>query len=82
MSWIPILRALMKRGKRSGEIEEELEFSKLTGDEQTILLLAFREREPYRDLAQIARCSGSAVTCKVPGALAQLAVLLDRASLL
>jgi len=72
----------MRRGKLSRELEQELEFFELTGDEQTIRLLAFRERWPYRDLAQIARCSGSAVTCKVPGALAQLAVLLDRASML
>ena len=57
MSWISRFRPLMRRGRLSGETEEELEFSKLTGDQQTILLLAFRERRPHRVIAQIARCS-------------------------
>ena len=82
MSWISKFRARMRRGRLSGELEEELEFSRLTGGEQTVLLLAFRERQPYRVTARIARCSESAVSYKVPAALAQLVALLDRASLL
>ena len=60
----------------------EREFSKLDTDSQTILLLAFREHQPQRVIAQIARCSERAVAYKVPAALAQLARLLDRASML
>ena len=82
MSWISKFRALMRRGKLSWELEEELEFFKLTGDEQTVLLLAFRERQAYRVIAQIARCSERAVSYRVPAALARLPVLLDRASML
>jgi len=63
-------------------IDFEREFSKLTGDQQTLLLLAYRERQPYRVIAQIARCSERAVSYKVPAALAQLAQLLDRANML
>ena len=63
-------------------IDFEREFSKLTGDQQTILLLAFREHQPHRVIAQIARCSERAVSYKIPAALAQLAQLLDRASML
>ena len=47
-----------------------------------ILLLAFREHQPQRVIAQIARCSERAVSYKIPAALAQLARLLDRASML
>ena len=63
-------------------IDFEREFSKLTGDHQTILLLAFREHQPHSVIAQIARCSERAVSYKIPAALAQLAQLLDRASML
>jgi DNA-directed RNA polymerase specialized sigma24 family protein len=51
-------------------------------DRQTILILAFREHQPYRVITQIARCSERAVSYKIPAALAQLARLLDRASML
>ena len=63
-------------------IDFEREFSKLDTDAQTILLLAFREHQPQRVIAQIARCSERAVDYKIPAALAQLARLLDRASML
>jgi hypothetical protein len=63
-------------------IDFEREFSKLDTDAQTILLLAFREHQPQRVIAQIARCSERAVSYKIPAALAQLARLLDRASML
>jgi DNA-directed RNA polymerase specialized sigma24 family protein len=63
-------------------IDFEREFSKLTGDEQTILLLGFREHQPHRVIAQIARRSERAVSYKIPAGLAQLARLLDRASML
>jgi hypothetical protein len=62
-------------------IDFEREFSKLDTSAQTILLLAFREHQPQRVICQIARCSERALTYKIPGALAQLAQLLDRASL-
>jgi DNA-directed RNA polymerase specialized sigma24 family protein len=63
-------------------IDFEREFSKLDTDAQTILLLAFREHQPQRVIAQVARCSERAVGYKIPAALAQLARLLDRASML
>ena len=63
-------------------LDFEREFSKLTGDEQTILLLGFREHQPHRVIAQIARRSERAVSYKIPAGLAQLARLLDRASML
>jgi DNA-directed RNA polymerase specialized sigma24 family protein len=58
------------------------EFGKLDTEAQTILLLAFREHQPQRVIAQVARCSERAVGYKIPAALAQLARLLDRASML
>ncbi len=58
------------------------EFGRLDTDAQTILLLAFRGRQPQRLIAQIARCSERAVSYKIPASLAQLARLLDRASML
>ena len=63
-------------------IDFEREFYKLDTDAQTILLLAFREHQPQRVIAQIARCSERAVGYKIPAALALLARLLDRASML
>ncbi len=63
-------------------IDLEREFAKLDTDAQTILLLAFREHQPQRVIAQIARCSERAVGYKIPAVLAQLARLLDRASML
>jgi DNA-directed RNA polymerase specialized sigma24 family protein len=60
-------------------IDLEREFSKLTGDAQTILLFAFREHQPQGVIARITRCSERAVHSKVPAAPAQL---LDRASML
>jgi DNA-directed RNA polymerase specialized sigma24 family protein len=63
-------------------IDFEREFSKLDTDSQTMLLLAFREHQPHRVIAQIARCSVRAIEYKLPTALAQLARLLDRANLL
>ena len=63
-------------------LDFEREFSKLDTDAQTILLLAFREHQPHRVIARIASCSERAVGYKIPAALAQLARLLDRASLL
>jgi DNA-directed RNA polymerase specialized sigma24 family protein len=62
-------------------IDFDREFSKLDAETQTILLLAFREHQPQRVIAQIARCSERAVGYKIPAALAQLARLLDRASM-
>ena len=63
-------------------IDFEREFSKLDTDAKIILPLAFRERQPPRVIAQIARCSERAVSYKIPAPLAQLARLLDRASML
>jgi DNA-directed RNA polymerase specialized sigma24 family protein len=57
-------------------------FSKLDTDAQTILLLAFREHQAQRGIAQIAHCSERVAGYKIPAALAQLARLLDRASML
>jgi len=63
-------------------IDFEREFSKLTGDQQTILLLAYREHQPHRVIAQIARCSERTISNRIPQALAALAAILDRANLL
>ena len=63
-------------------IDFEREFSKLTGDQQSMLLLAYRERQPRRVIAQTCRCSERALNYKIPAALAQLAQLLDRADML
>jgi DNA-directed RNA polymerase specialized sigma24 family protein len=63
-------------------IDFERGFSRLDTDSQTILLLAFREHQPQRVICQIARCSESALAYKIPAALAQLARILDRASML
>lgn len=63
-------------------LDFEREFGKLDTDTQTILLLAFRERQPNRVIAQITTWSTRALAYKIPAALAQLARLLDRANLL
>jgi DNA-directed RNA polymerase specialized sigma24 family protein len=63
-------------------IDFEREFGKLTGDQQTLLLLAYRERQPYRVISQITNWSETAIGYKIPAALAALAALLDRANLL
>lgn len=63
-------------------IDFEREFSKLTSDQQTMLLLAYREQQPHRVICQITNLSERAVSYKLPAALAQLASLLDRANLL
>lgn len=63
-------------------IDFEREFSKLDTEAETTLLLAFREHQSQRVMAQIARCSERAVSYKIAAALAQLAHLLDRASML
>ncbi|HEX4758499.1 MAG TPA: sigma factor-like helix-turn-helix DNA-binding protein [Terracidiphilus sp.] len=63
-------------------IDFEREFSKLTGDQQSILLLAYRDGQPHRVIAQMCRCSERALNYKIPAALAQLAQLLDRADIL
>ena len=47
-----------------GGIGFEREFSKLDTDAQTILLLAFREHQPQRMIAQISRWSEHAVFYK------------------
>ncbi len=47
-------------------IDFEREFSKLTGDEQAILPLAFREQQPHPGPAQIARFSECASATEAP----------------
>jgi hypothetical protein len=82
----PVPRSLRRGGRGTGGtrrcLDFEREFGKLDTDSQTILLLAFREHQPHRVIAQIARCSERAISYKIPAALAQLARLLDRASML
>jgi hypothetical protein len=63
-------------------IDFEREFGKLDTDTQTILLLAFREKQTQSTIAQITNVSPRALSYKIPAALAQLARLLDRANLL
>ena len=63
-------------------IDFEREFGKLTTDSQTLLLLAYRERQPQKVIAQITGWSHRAVSYKLPAALTDLARLLDRADLL
>jgi DNA-directed RNA polymerase specialized sigma24 family protein len=63
-------------------IDFEREFAKLPGDMQTILLLAYRERQPQTVIAQVARCSVRTLAYRLPVALRALAALLDRANML
>ena len=63
-------------------VDFEKQFSRLAPDTQTILLLAYRERQNRRVICQITNLSERAVWYKLPAALAQLAALLDRANLL
>lgn len=63
-------------------IDFEREFSKLPTDTQTMLLLAYREKQPYRVISQITGWSPRALDYKLPAALATLARLLDKADLL
>ncbi len=63
-------------------IDFEREFAKLPQDTQTILLLAYRERQPHRVICHIANCSERALGYKLPIALRTLAQLLDRANML
>jgi DNA-directed RNA polymerase specialized sigma24 family protein len=63
-------------------IDFEREFAKLPTDTQTLLLLAYRERQPLRIIAQITGWSPRALDYKIPAALHDLANLLDKADLL
>ena len=63
-------------------IDFEREFSKLPEDTQTILLLAYREKQPQRVIAQVTGWSPRALSYKLPAALGDLAHLLDKADLL
>jgi hypothetical protein len=62
-------------------IDFEREFSKLPTDIQTLLLLAYREKQPQRVIAQITGWSPRALSYKLPAALTDLAHLLDKADL-
>ena len=63
-------------------IDFEREFGKLPTDAQTLLLLAYREKQPQRTIAQITGWSPRAISYKLPAALLDLARLLDKADLL
>jgi DNA-directed RNA polymerase specialized sigma24 family protein len=63
-------------------IDFEREFGKLPTDTQTVLLMAYRERQPQRIIAQITGWSPRKLNYMLPAALSQLARLLDRADLL
>jgi len=63
-------------------IDFERQFSKLPTDTQTLLLLASREKQPQRVIAQITGWSPRALSDKLPAALVDLARLLDQADLL
>jgi DNA-directed RNA polymerase specialized sigma24 family protein len=63
-------------------IDFEREFGKLPTDTQTLLLMAYREKQPQVTIAQITCWSPRAISYKLPAALADLARLLDKADLL
>ena len=63
-------------------IDFEREFGKLPTETQTLLLLAYREKQPQRTIAQITGWSPRAISYKLPAALVDLARLLDKADLL
>ena len=63
-------------------IDFEREFAKLPTDSQTLLLLAYREKQPMRIVAQITGWSLRALDYKLPAALLDLARVLDKADLL
>jgi len=63
-------------------IDFEREFGKLPADSQTLLLMAYREKQPLRIIAQITGWSMRALDYKLPAALLDLARLLDKADLL
>jgi hypothetical protein len=62
-------------------IDFEREFSKLTADEQTMLLVQTRMPES-RVICQVTHYSEKALAYKIPATLAKLAAILDRASML
>lgn len=63
-------------------IDFEREFGKLPADSQTLLLMAYREKQPLRIIAQITGWSKRVLDYKIPAALLDLARLLDKADLL
>jgi DNA-directed RNA polymerase specialized sigma24 family protein len=63
-------------------IDFEREFGKLPTDTQTLLLLAYREKQPQRTIAEITGWSPRAISYKLPAALLDLARVLDKADLL
>jgi DNA-directed RNA polymerase specialized sigma24 family protein len=63
-------------------IDFEREFGKLPTDSQTLLLLAYREKQPQLTIAQITGWSPRAISYKLPAALADLSRVLDKADLL
>jgi DNA-directed RNA polymerase specialized sigma24 family protein len=63
-------------------IDFEREFGKLLEDTQTLLLMAYREKQPQPIISQITGWSPRAISYKLPAALLDLARLLDKADLL
>lgn len=63
-------------------LDFEREFGRLPEDTQTLLLLAYREEQPQRIIAQITGWSPRALNYKIPAAVADLARILDKADLL
>ena len=65
---------------RSLDFERQL--STLQENEQMILVLAYRDRQPQAVIAQTLNCSPRAIAYQLPKALDHLANALDRAGIL
>ena len=63
-------------------IDFERKFGKLATDSETLLLLAYREKQPQKVIVDIAGWSQQALSYKLPAALTDLARLIDKADLL
>ena len=63
-------------------IDFEMALGQLTGEQQTMLLMAYRDGEGHRAIAQVAGCTERVVAYRLPIALKLLAEVLDQRNLL
>ena len=63
-------------------IDFERALGQLTDEHQSLLMLTYRERQPWDTVARLTGCSVRAVAYKLPAARKALAAILDRLDLL
>lgn len=63
-------------------LDFERAISQLTGEEQMILLLTYRDRQPARETAKVMHCSERTINSRIRPARLHLTAILERLDLL